>query len=383
MRNLTVDRKIGYLAALIALAASLFVIFIPSEYVLWSASLVFVILAALACAIIKKRSIHSYNKRQVLLIVSVTAVLYLTLYYLSGLKFGFVKSSVEAISPNSLIKIILPLILITVFSEILRSVLLAENTKLTTFISYIIGVASAVAGAGGILSFRSAYQFADFIGITLLPALTANLLYNYLSKRYGILPNLVYRLILTLYVYIIPIAPNLPQILPAFILLILPLLVRLFIAALFEKKVRRARRRESKFRFVFPTVAFLIMSAIVLLITCQFRFGILVIATDSMTGEINTGDAVVYESYEHYGKITENDVIVFEENDRRVVHRVVTINTINGQTQYITKGDANEGVDPGFRTDGDIVGVVRFKVSYLGYPSLWLREIFNNREEGD
>ena len=376
MRNLTVDKKIAYSVALITLVASLLVIFLPSEYVMWSAALAFAASAALACAIIKKRSIHSYNKRQVIMIVSVVAVLYVTLYYLSGLKFGFVKSSVEAISPNSLIKRILPLILITACSEILRAVLLAENAKVTAFISYIIGVASAVACAGGILSLRSAYLFADFIGITLFPALTANLLYNYLSKRYGILPNLIYRLILTLYVYIIPIVPNLPQIIPAFILLVLPIITRLFIAALFEKKVRKASRRESKFRFVFPAVAVLIMSGIVLLITCQFRFGILVIATDSMTGEINTGDAVVYESYEHCDRIQENDVIVFTENDRRVVHRVVTINTVDGQTQYITKGDANDGVDPGFRTDRDIVGVVRFKVNYLGYPSLWLRKIF-------
>ena len=50
---------------------------------------------------------------------------------------------------------------------------------------------------------------------------------------------------------------------------------------------------------------------------------------------------------------------------------------MDGERRYITKGDANEGNDSGYRTDSDIVGVVRLKVVYIGYPSLWLRQIMN------
>ena len=376
MLRLTVDQKIGYSVAIATLAASLPVFLIPAEFFLWGAAAFYMVAAAVTYTVIKKRSIHSYNKRQVLLIVSVIAALYLMLYYLCGLEFGFALSPKGMVSLSSFVKKIMPLALLTVSSEILRSVLLAEKTKIVTVTSYAIGVASVIACAGGIPSFRSAYQLADFIGMALFPALTSNLLYTYLSKRYGALPNVFYRLILTLYVYLIPIQPDVPQILPAFVLLVLPLIVYTFIDMLFEKKRKMATKRESKWRFVFPVVFGTLMIGVVMLVTCQFRFGILVIASDSMVGEISKGDAVVFESYEDYGEIKENDVIVFEENNKQVVHRVVEIKTIDGQRQYITKGDANEGVDPGYRTDQQIVGVVRFKVLYIGYPSLWLRKIF-------
>jgi signal peptidase len=54
----------------------------------------------------------------------------------------------------------------------------------------------------------------------------------------------------------------------------------------------------------------------------------------------------------------------------------VKIEIINGVTRYYTKGDANEDNDAGFIVDSDIVGVVNYKVPYLGYPTLWMRSLF-------
>ena len=45
--------------------------------------------AILTALLVRKRSILSYNKGQVLMLVSVTAALFLMLLYLSGLHFGF------------------------------------------------------------------------------------------------------------------------------------------------------------------------------------------------------------------------------------------------------------------------------------------------------
>ena len=65
-----------------------------------------------------------------------------------------------------------------------------------------------------------------------------------------------------------------------------------------------------------------------MLISCNFRYGMLVIGSESMTGEINKGDAVVFEAYEKQ-KIHEGNVIIFEDGDRRVVHLVVDIKLVN------------------------------------------------------
>ena len=49
--------------------------------------------------------------------------------------------------------------------------------------------------------------------------------------------------------------------------------------------------------------------------------------------------------------------------------------------RYITKGDANPEVDDNFITNEDIKGVVKFRVQYFGYPSLWARDLFKSNSE--
>ncbi len=382
MKPLNEDGRKALLLSGLGTLALLFLFFIRGEYFTLISAVPVVVLAVVFWIFLRKRSIPSYNKNQVLLIVAVISVLYLTLYYLSGLYFGFFSVPSGVLTLGSLYKYVLPVSVVIVATEIMREVLLAQPIKASMPIAYALGVISELICWGGIPEIHSSYHLADFFGMTVFPALTANLLFNYLTKRYGKMPSIIYRLIMTLYIYFIPIAPNIPEVLSSFILLLLPLLIYAFVDMLFEKKVRRAREKRGKGSIVVTCVAFLLMLSFVLLISCQFRFGVLVIASKSMQGEINKGDAVIYEAYEEYGEIKENDVIVFEENNSLVVHRVVKIDTVNGQRQYITKGDANENNDAGYRTDASIVGVVRLKVLYIGYPSVWLQELINKQRGG-
>ena len=376
MSTVTTDKKQLYAVTLFTLLALIFIIPVRNEYSRWIAAAAFLIAAFAAYTFVKKRSILSYNKRSVLLLMTVTALLYLVLYYLSGLYFGFGATYVK-FSILQPIAYVIPITIIIFSSEYVRALLHWQGNKFVSLAAFVICVISDVLIAGGIRGISTSYKFMDFVGITLFPAITGNVLYHYVSKRYGMLPNVAYRLIITLYSYVLPIAPDAPQIFPSFVLLVMPLAICAFIDALFEKKKRMATQRKSKFGFVAPAIAFVAMVTFIMLVSCRFQFGILVIASPSMEDEINVGDAVVFESYEHCEKIEENDVIVFsKDGNKNFVHRVIEINTVNGQRQYITKGDANEDADAGFVTDSQVVGIVRFKVLYIGYPSIWLREIF-------
>ena len=63
-------------------------------------------------------------------------------------------------------------------------------------------------------------------------------------------------------------------------------------------------------------------------------------------------------------------------DDRVTVHRVVDISRVNGKNRYFTKGDANDTLDRGYAESEDIIGIVRAKLPYFGYPTLWLRGLF-------
>ena len=102
----------------------------------------------------------------------------------------------------------------------------------------------------------------------------------------------------------------------------------------------------------------------------------IVIGSRSMTGALNSGDAVIYKTYEDGDKLEEGNIIVYRNNEALTIHRVVSIVDVNNEVRYFTKGDANPEIDEGYIHKNDIVGVVKLKVKYIGYPTLYVRELF-------
>ncbi len=324
---------------------------------------------------VKKRRIPSINKYQVLLIVGVCGMLYIMLYYLLGLHFGMGRRS-QSMSWGSFLSGVLPIILSIIASEIIRVVLLSQKIRFASVMSYIICVATDLLMAGGLIGVKGFNDFMDLVGLAGLSAVTSHILYHYLAKRYGVLPGLLLRLMLALYSIIIPVVPLVPDALKAMGGLLFPLFVYLFVDMLYEKK-KITHKKPGALSYICGGVVVVLMISIVMIVSCQFRIGALVIGSGSMTGELNVGDAAVYERYDGQ-VINEGDVIVFRSGNTRVIHRVVDINSVNGELRYVTRGDANEDNDIGYRTHADIIGVVHFKVAYIGYPSIWIRDIFKN-----
>ena len=350
-------------------------LFIPAEQSGLLGAVVLIPAALVVFFTVKKRRIPSINKYQVLLIVGVCGMLYIMLYYFLGLYFGMTRRS-QSMSWGSFFGGILPIILSIIASEIIRVVLLAQKSRFASVMSFIICLTTDLLLAGGLVNVNGFNDFMDLVGLAGLSAIMGNILYHYLAKRYGVLPGLLLRLMLALYSIVIPVVPLVPDALKAMGGLLFPLFVYLFVDMLYEKK-KITHKKPGALSYICGGVVVVLMISIVMIVSCQFRIGALVIGSGSMTGELNVGDAAVYERYDGQ-VINEGDVIVFRSGNTRVIHRVVDINNVNGELRYVTRGDANEDNDIGYRTHADIIGVVHFKVAYIGYPSIWIRDIFKN-----
>jgi signal peptidase len=90
----------------------------------------------------------------------------------------------------------------------------------------------------------------------------------------------------------------------------------------------------------------------------------LVVRSGSMEPAISTGSVVLVQKQSEYGP---NDVITFRDGGQLVTHRVVEKKVVNWQSQYATKGDANDAPDKEVVTYSDIAGKVSFSVPFLGY----------------
>ena len=102
----------------------------------------------------------------------------------------------------------------------------------------------------------------------------------------------------------------------------------------------------------------------------------MVIGSGSMTGTINKGDAIIYEKLDEDEQIEIEDIIVFQSEDIRIIHRVIDKKDTGTEIKYYTKGDANYDIDEGYRVDADIIGKVKAKIPYIGQATLMLNEIF-------
>lgn len=371
------DKKVIYFLSsimFVLLFSALFVNLGNSKIV--AACLLFA-LAILICVFVKKRRSLSINKKEVLLLSSILAILYVVLYQMTGVFLNFYKNP-YFVNTERLLTTVLPLTVIIVSAEIIRYVLLAQNNKYASVMAYLSCVLADILSFSNLVGITNFNRFMDLVGLTFFPAICANIYYHYISKRYGALPNIIFRLITTLYIYFIPIDTGMSDSLTACIKIILPIVMMALTSALFEnKKKKTPSKKESRIGAIGTVITVIIVILIAMLISCQFRFGALVIATESMTGEINKGDMIIYERYDGQA-IKEGQVIVFADDKSRIVHRVVQIQNIGGELRYFTKGDANEDLDNGYRVAEDIVGLTDIKVAYIGYPTLWLRDLINN-----
>lgn len=99
-----------------------------------------------------------------------------------------------------------------------------------------------------------------------------------------------------------------------------------------------------------------------------FGYSILIVASPSMTGAIEAGDAIIIKNSDSYAV---GDVITYfpEGESFSVTHRIVRMEG----DKFYTKGDANQSEDSDPVLIEQIVGKVAVKLDKVGYFIEWLK----------
>lgn len=99
-----------------------------------------------------------------------------------------------------------------------------------------------------------------------------------------------------------------------------------------------------------------------------FGYSVLIVASPSMTGAIEEGDAIIIKKSDSYAV---GDVITYFPADENfsVTHRIVRMEG----DKFYTKGDANQSEDPDPVLIEQIAGKVAVKLDKVGYFIEWLK----------
>ena len=116
------DKKVLYIISFVIFAVLLGTLFVPVADSRIVAAGLLAVLTPITCLLIRKRGALSINKREVVLLSTIFAALYVILVQLLGIYFGYYRNP-YFVTTETLLKTVLPLVVIINTTEILRYVL--------------------------------------------------------------------------------------------------------------------------------------------------------------------------------------------------------------------------------------------------------------------
>ena len=315
--------------------------------------------------------------------IFMSSMMFLILYYLFGIVIGYAQNN-NYLTLYGLTIFIIPTILKIVFKEHLRNSLLTKsgNNKFLILNTAILFIIIDILPSLSILKTPNVHDIFIFAALVLLPSITVNILSTYISIKVGYKPIIIYLLIFSLYQYIIPIVPNPNEYLKAIIDFILPIIILFIVMKSVNKysdKDEEIDRNYSKSTIIISIIPIILVIIIVYFISGYFKYYALAIASGSMKPVFDRGSVVIIEQvnnkYNNYEKLKEGEIIAYRTDKAIIVHRLIRIVNTDEDKFYYTKGDANKDEDDYLIKKENIIGIVRFNIPYIGYPTVWFSGI--------
>ena len=343
---------------------------------------IFWIILGISCYIIGggyTRFKNKFNKMQKIIII---LLIYFFIYYFSGLIFGF-DNSPYSHNIISVLKNMWQFVIFIIFQEYARGFLVnnSNKSKIKLIIITILFIIGNINFKILFSNFTTPELAFKYISSTILPLIFSNITCTYLTFVGSFKLTLLYRLPIELMYIILPTFPSLNWFLEGFIGITLPIVVYMFISFDHVKSVEKVSKRNLKKENPFLMIPFLIFVTIcVCFVVGLFKYEPMAIVSNSMSPTYDRGAVIIFEKLDK--KQLENlelyTIIVYRLDNIYVSHRIVKIQKVDGKVVYTTKGDNNVSEDNKKVNVEQITGVVRANFPFVGYPSVWLNDIFSN-----
>ena len=374
--------KKGYKKLLIIQSIILLILLINSFFLNILDNYIKIIFLLLVIVILKKnigieRDNHRYTK-DIIFEILIFLLVFFIIYYLLGIIIGFAKTE-NYYTINGIIKFIIPIILIVILKEYLRysMIMKAEGSLLLVITTIILFILFDSSNAIFYNSLKTKYDLFSLFSLTLLPAISTNIICSYLVYKVGYKPSIVYLLIIELYQYLIPIVPNPNEYLSSVIKFLLPIyllhILNKFYKQNHEEELNRDYKKKNILSILMPTF---LISILVYFSSGYFKYYSIAIASGSMEKVLSKGDVVIVEKIkDDYKSLKEGNIIAYKYEGIIVVHRIEKIIKNKNKLKIYTKGDANKNIDNYVVEEEYVIGKVKFKVPLIGLPTVWLNEL--------
>lgn len=337
----------------------------------------------------EKEKMLKKEKKQIITIITFYTCSFLIMIYGLGLFTGYAKSP-YSLTPISVVRNTIPVIFLLTIIELFRYNLCHKCKKKISIEILMIAIFTLLDGLMALPFYDTSdyEEILKMLTLIILPSISKNIMLTDFSSQYGYLPEILYQLITNLYIYLLPIYPNLSIYLESVITFILPFIIRYAVNSVMtikeEKIVVQRDKSKNVLLNTISAIGVLAIILIVLLYSNLTPYWIAVVGSGSMTPTIQVGDAIIVDKTvkQHPEKLQVGDILVFKMNNAIYTHRIIKIENQNSTYLISTKGDREgQTIDNWIVKNKDIVGRVKFKIPYLGYPTVLLNKFIKENKK--
>ena len=325
---------------------------------------------------------HKRFEKDINITIMTCVISYYLILYLSGLFLGF-NYNVYNIGIFSIIKniwLVLPTILLM---EMLRYSINYQinNQKVLYILSFLSFFLLDTTMYISNINFGSIDLWIDNVSLFVIPSIGKNIFLTYLTTKQNYRSQILYRYMMELPIYFVPIVPDLGVYLQAVCELSFPIIVLFFINQFYKKlpiNQEKVSKQTSRSRLA-TTFTIVLLGVVVSLTAGLGKHQAIVIASGSMQPYLYRGDVVIVTKLndEEKADLAIDDLLVFKRENKIVVHRIYR-KVQNGTSVFFeTKGDNNESSDGYLIELNEIIGTTHYKIKYIGLPTIFLYELFH------
>lgn len=328
-----------------------------------------------------KRENISKDKSNVLLISVLGIIIYFFALFIGGFVLKFSANPMNT-SFSGILMNLWTYVPIIIFREYLRSKMMTSTTKRSKYIILVIVTIvftySCMDNIKSVIEFSLGGQ-ADYIMTSFLPLLMLNLFLTYTAMNGAMLSNMIFMFAYMGLPLFSPVLPNIPKIFDAIITYAVIFIMFIIYDKMSHDKKKKQGLDIPNYHWKWMLFPGVVLTICILLGIGAFPFVPVAVASNSMKGDFERGDVVLVTKItkEEKEKLEVGQVIQYKHSQITIAHRIIEITTnAQGDTLYVTKGDANDAIDVfPVRTD-QVIGIIEHKIKYLGWPALlfeWLK----------
>lgn len=309
-------------------------------------------------------------------IVTASLMMFMIIIYGLGIITGFYRGySIN--DYNTLFRVLIPIIIIILELEIVRFVLLKncfKNKKAIIIFTVLSSILNIILELNlGTLGTKEDRFI--FLSTMIFPIIAEEALCSYMTYKISMLPSIIYKLVIKLYFYILPIVPNLGDYVYSVINIIFPFAIYSILNKMVIKYEKEKEKLKKVNRVIFTIPLIIAFIILMILVSGIFKYKMIAIASNSMKPVFSRGDTVIYEKID-IKELEVGDVLVFQKDNIIVTHRITKIWKQNDKYYFITKGDNNNTEDQFTPKEENVLGKVNIVLKYIGYPTVLINEFF-------